>query len=324
MTTRAGRAIAAVTTAVALALTLVVAGCSSAASHAGTTTAPPTTLPRPVGVAPSVGCRASAQPPGTTRGTLTVGGHRRTYLITIPKATAPAPLVLLFHGFASSAEKFSDLTQLPQRAAARGMVTVAPDGTGHTWGAPDPAFVTALLHHVEQTTCVDLHRVFLTGFSAGAAFTISYGCEHPDEIAAIAPVAVDFVLGCTRPTSILVFHGTADPMVAYPAGGEGQSLPGVKVAGTPSDMAAWARLGRCHPTPTTRRRRHPGHVPHLDGLHRRHRGRALPHRRRRAHLAGSRPEQGHRAHHPAGQRHRPDPRLLRPPPARRLRGCFRW
>jgi polyhydroxybutyrate depolymerase len=252
MTTRAGRATAAVGMAVALALTLVVTGCSSAASHAGTTTAPPTTVPRPVGVRPSTGCHGTP-PPGTTRGTLTVGGQRRTYLITVPKATAPAPLVLLFHGFASSAEKFSDLTQLPQRAVARGMVTVAPDGTGHTWGAPDPAFITALLHHVEQSTCVDLHRVFLTGFSAGAAFTISYGCKHPDEIAAMAPVAVDFLLGCTRPTSILVFHGTADPLVAYPAGGEGQSLPGVKVAGTPADMAAWARLGRCHPTPTTRR-----------------------------------------------------------------------
>ena len=252
MTTRAGRASAAVAMAVTLALTAVVAGCSSAASHAGSSTAPPTTLAGPVGAAPSTGCHSSSPPPGTTHGTITVGGHRRTYLVTVPKTTAPAPLVLLFHGFASNAERFSDLTQLPQRAAARGMVTVTPDGTGHTWGAPDPPFVTALLHHVEQGTCIDLHRVFLTGFSAGAAFTISYGCQHPDEIAAIAPVAVDFVLGCTRPTSILVFHGTADPMVAYPAGGEGQSLPGVKVAGTPADMAAWARLARCHPTPTTR------------------------------------------------------------------------
>ena len=252
MTTRAGRASAAAAMAAALALTAAVAGCSSAASRAGTTTAPPTTLAAPVGVAPSTGCHSAALPPGTIRGTITVDGHRRSYLVTTPKATTPAPLVLLFHGFAGGGQQISDLTRLPQRAAARGMVTVAPDGTGHTWGAPDPAFVTALLHHVEQSSCIDLHRVFLTGFSAGAAFTISYGCRHPDEIAALAPVAVDFVLGCTRPTSILVFHGTADPMVAYPAGGEGRSLPGVKVTGTPADRAAWARLGRCLPTPATR------------------------------------------------------------------------
>ena len=250
---KGGRGVAAV----ALAAAVAFVGCSASSSYSkalSSTTTSPATVPVAPGTLRSPGCSTAPPRPGTTRLTLTVAGRHRTALVTVPAAPhgAAAPLVLLFHGYGSSGQRISDLTHLPQRAAAQGMVAVAPDGTRRTWGVTDPPFVDALLRHVEQTQCIDLHRVFLTGFSAGAAFSISYGCAHQDRIAALAPVAVDLLLGCSRPTSILVFHGTADPLVAYAAGGEGQSLPGAKLPGTLSDMRSWAHLGGCDPTPTTR------------------------------------------------------------------------
>ena len=68
---------------------------------------------------------------------------------------------------------------------------------------------------------------------------------HQHQIAAIATVAVEFQLGCTRPMSILAFHGTDDPLVPYDNGAVGLSLPGVKVRGTLLNMGDWARLDHC-------------------------------------------------------------------------------
>lgn len=68
-------------------------------------------------------------------------------------------------------------------------------------------------------------------------------------MSAIATVAVEFQLGCTRPISILAFHGTKDPLVPYQNGAIGLSLPGVKVRGTELNMGDWARLDHCRTVP---------------------------------------------------------------------------
>ena len=186
---------------------------------------------------------------------MTTATGDRSYRITRPAASAPAPLVLLIHGFAGSGEDFSEHTKLPERGAAQGYVVVAPDGTGalKTWqfsgAGTDAAFVEGLIAEVGQSTCIDLDRITATGMSAGAAFTIAYSCAHQDQIHAIATVAVDFQLGCTKPMSILAFHGTVDPLVPYEDGAIGKSLPGVKVRGTDLNMGDWARLGSCAPAP---------------------------------------------------------------------------
>jgi polyhydroxybutyrate depolymerase len=120
---------------------------------------------------------------------------------------------------------------------------VRPNGnSGH---GTDAAFVQALIGQLETAYCVNLHAVYATGFSAGAAFTIVYACAHPGQIAAIATVSVDFQLGCTGPLPILAFHGTKDPLVPYQNGAIGLSLPGVKVRGTELNMGDWAHLDRC-------------------------------------------------------------------------------
>ena len=128
---------------------------------------------------------------------------------------------------------------------------VVPDGAGTppTWAVPgdgsDEAFLEALVDHVGATTCVDLDRVVLTGFSAGAAMAIRHACSHEDQVAAIATVAVEFALGCTRPTTILAIHGTADEAVPYQDGAIGLSLPGVPVRGTEQNIGDWAELAGC-------------------------------------------------------------------------------
>ena len=64
--------------------------------------------------------------------------------------------------------------------------------------------------------------MYATGISDGAIFSTKLACALPGRLAAIAPVAgVNGAKVCgagTPRTSVLVFHGTADPIVPYEGG----------------------------------------------------------------------------------------------------------
>jgi polyhydroxybutyrate depolymerase len=245
----------------------------------GTTRRAPRTAMASAGCRPPSASGSTEPASGSTGGTVTgrgqlvVGAATRTYQLVVPSPpaahTRPAPLIILFHGFNGSGAQIADYTRLPAQAAAAGYVVASPNGTAKTWQldahGTDAGFVTALIVHLEASRCIDRRRVYLAGFSAGAAFAILYGCQHQREIAALATVAVDFQLGCTRPMPIVAFHGTLDPLVPFVNGGLGASLPGVAVRGTELNMGDWARLDRCGPAPVSvalgsqvTRRRWPG------------------------------------------------------------------
>ena len=244
-------------------------GTSAGPEDATTATAAPTPSVAE-GARPSAGCREVGATAATTapstegtalvaegpaHETIDVDGTSRRYDITFPTApsaiTSPAPLVLAFHGFSHNAAIFEELTNMAERGTAAGNVVVLPDGVGtpQTWEysgtGKDGVFVEALIDHVAATNCIDLARVFLSGFSAGSAFTVGYACSHQDQVAAIATVAAEFVLGCAEPMSIVAFHGTNDPLVPYEDGAIGRSLPGVKVRGTELNIVDWANLATC-------------------------------------------------------------------------------
>jgi polyhydroxybutyrate depolymerase len=195
---------------------------------------------------------------------LDAGAQSGSYDLSVPQSYRdhrPTPIILLFYGFGSDPAQFAALTRLPSWGATVGYLVVVP----HTQGAEsewdlsahgaDAKFVDKEVASVEATYCVDRSAVFAAGFSAGAAFAIVYSCARESSIAALATVAVEFQLGCTRPMSILAFHGTEDPLVPYQNGAIGLSLPGVKVRGTERNMGDWARLDHCRSDP---RRSRPG------------------------------------------------------------------
>ena len=214
-------------------------------------------------IEPSAGCGRptprDAVPAGAEQDrTLNVGDVTGSYQLSVPgtyRARRPDPLILLFYGSGSDPSQFSTLTGLPSRGSAAGFLVAVP----HTQGAAsewqfnahesDAVFVDGLVSSLENSYCIDERAVFVTGFSAGAAFTIIYSCARESRVAAIATVAVEFQLGCTRPMSILAFHGTDDPLIPYQNGAIGLSFPGVKVRGTQRNMGDWARLDRCRAVP---------------------------------------------------------------------------
>ena len=235
---------------------LMLAGCTGPpSSDSSTKTSVGATGSGSSGCGPRMG--TGAVTPGTTQNrTLSIGAVTGSYRLTVPhsyRPGSPMPLVLLFYGFGSDPLQFLALTHLPSKASSDGYLVAVPQAQGSEWQfsgqGTDAAFVNRLLQEIDGSYCIDQHRVFAAGFSAGAAFTLFYTCTHQAQIAAIVTVAVEFQLGCTRPVSILAFHGTEDPLVPYQDGAVGLSLPGVKVRGTELNMADWAGLDHCRSTP---------------------------------------------------------------------------
>jgi polyhydroxybutyrate depolymerase len=244
---------------VVLAVAAMAGGCSAGRS---VSTAATTALR----LDPSSGCDHPAPPgvvpPGRERSeSVGAGSGRRSYELSVPRAYRsgrPAPLILLLYGFDSDPAQFSALTQLPSRGSTDGFLVAVPHTPGDEseWQfsghGSDADFVDGLVGSLERRYCVDRRTIFAAGFSAGAAFSIAYACAHENQIAAIVTVAVEFQLGCTRPMSILAFHGTDDPLVPYQNGAIGLSLPGIKVRGTQLNMGDWARLDHCRTTSSRR------------------------------------------------------------------------
>ena len=122
----------------------------------------------------------------------------------------------------------------------------------HQADAPDPSgqldrdFFRELLPRLQQLLSVDPDRIYATGMSNGGTMTYRLGCDMSDVFAAVAPVSGGHVAHplCQpeRPISILVIHGTEDPIIPYE--GNGTDSPPVRLW-----LEAWAGHNNCDLTP---------------------------------------------------------------------------
>jgi len=212
----------------------------------------------------SAGCGVTEFDPGTLLAVpVQVGDTERTFNIVIPNAhdgETPISVVLAFHGWSLNAAVMAQMSGLSATAAVHGFVVAYPQGVGHSWNAgsccgtafeqqmDDVAFVRALVDNIGENLCVDLDRVYATGFSNGGMLSHRLACEASDVIAAIAPVAGVIMLedaDCTppRPMPILHFHGTGDTSVGYYGNG---MVEHVSVA---ESVASWVERNGCDPDP---------------------------------------------------------------------------
>lgn len=230
--------------AAAAALALLVAACTDDDTASTTSDPAETTTTTAAGTDArgSAGCRDDARPPEVGPQEVAIDGTTRRYVLSLPPSSdEPAPLIVLLHGLGMDADSINDASDLPDLAAAQGTIVVTPEALGSPalWQSapdgPDAALLDQILADVQAAVCVDLDRVAVAGFSAGAAFAAQFACGRQDEIAALAVVAVEFPGGCTQPMPIVAFHGTADPVVP--------------ITGTEPNMAEWAAIGACDPEP---------------------------------------------------------------------------
>jgi polyhydroxybutyrate depolymerase len=197
----------------------------------------------------------------TINETMIHDGITRSYTIYVPVSYTPgtpAPMVLNFHGYTSSA--FEQLYYGDFRAIAdtAGFLLVVPNGTldatGTTywnsgWGGTvdDIGFTSALIDEIAATYSVNLNRVYSTGMSNGGFMSYTLACSLSDRIAAIASVTGSMNVGqdqtcnATHPTPVMEIHGTADLTVPY----DGQTF----MEAIPNVLSYWVNFNNCNATP---------------------------------------------------------------------------
>ncbi len=235
---------------------------------------------------PSTGCGSSAVSAGTTIESFGAAGRFGSYIRDVPATGAgtPMPVVFDIHGYLQPALMQRQWSGLGEYGLRHGFVTITPEvysAAVPRWdfglGSPDITYLSELLTHLEQTLCIDRRRIYMTGLSMGAFTTSSVACQLADRFAAIATVAgIQNFPWCSpsRPIPVTVFHGTADPILAYTGGlnPAGELLPATdgtprtlgrqrdltpyadnvpKPESIPAHTAAWAGHNGCRPDPTT-------------------------------------------------------------------------
>jgi polyhydroxybutyrate depolymerase len=264
----------------AASLLLGAAACSRSSSdgeRATSTTVPEATTttldpadPASVPVDPSAGCGTEPdvaridpdEAPGDVEQPFTSGGVERVYRLGVPATYDPAeaaPLIVNLHGSGSNAVQASAYSDLPRRAADRGMVTVAPEAIGGQWElageGSDGDFLAALVDDLEGRYCIDRNRVHLAGMSLGAWKAAATACSFDGRFASLGLVTVEVFPGDCDPISVVAFHGRADFTVPYGEGGtvDPSGSPNEGVTGTLANIASWAENAGCDAEPAVER-----------------------------------------------------------------------
>jgi polyhydroxybutyrate depolymerase len=187
--------------------------------------------------------------------TIRVGNVSRSYQLFQPSkpSAAPMPLVLVFHGGGGNAEAMSKKTDFNQYAERDGVFVAYLQGDKKHWNdgrelsdsrADDIGFVKALIAKLEKEKHIDSQRIFAVGHSNGAIFTQSLALAIASQLHAIAavsgPVSASEVISFkpAKPLSVMLIHGTQDPVVPYEGG------PVAKTRGEVASVKATVSLWR--------------------------------------------------------------------------------
>ena len=168
--------------------------------------------------------------------TLTLGGIERSYLSYRPVSlSANIPVIIQFHGGSgSSNEAYYREGNLNGVADSEGILMIYPQAeinTGSVWNtlhsdegnkvsADDFGFVEAIIDLLSEDNRIDTSRIYVAGYSNGAAMAYQIACHLNDRIAGFVVHSGNFPLeevinneypcDITGETPGLIFNGTAD------------------------------------------------------------------------------------------------------------------
>lgn len=201
-------------------------------------------------------------------GAIVSSGEKRAYLLYVPEsyngATA-VPLVIAIHGFAEWPAHEALISHWNEVADEEGFIVVYPSGTRFPkrWRASgtstdgedaliDVRFISELIDHLQAQYNIDPARIYANGLSNGGGMSYLLACTMSERIAAAGSVAGAYLYpqdDCTpaRPVPLILFHGTADPVVPY-SGGPSHSFD-VPFPFIPAWVKGYAAVNQCGLTP---------------------------------------------------------------------------
>lgn len=187
----------------------------------------------------------------------------RPFRLHVPSTTADkAPLVVLLHGYTSSAAEQESYFQLMAESDRRGFLYARPEGTTdqrgeqfwnatpaccdlYNTGVDDSAYLERLIDTVAAKYPVDPARVYFVGHSNGGFMALRMACDHADRVTAVvslAGAATADPAACepARPVSVLQIHGTSDRTILYEGGPSTRPYPSAE-----ETVAMWRGLDGC-------------------------------------------------------------------------------
>lgn len=205
---------------------------------------------------------ASAVPGGDFPDALTFGGVQRTYLVHVPPGLEhPNGLVINLHGSGMTGGAQAAATNYNAVADAHGFVVAYPEGIDLSWadgrgasipdrqGVDDVGFLVAVAERLTRDFGIAPGRVFATGISAGGFMANRLACDRADVFAAVASVAATLgsSLPCnpSQPVSVLMIHGTADPVVPFNGGAMVGRGGASDIVAAPAMAQRWRDIDGC-------------------------------------------------------------------------------
>jgi len=165
---------------------------------------------------------------------LTNQGEREA--IVLPSRQGPAPTIIVLHGATSTAAWTAEHSGFAEAAAAHRFTAVFPQGIRKQWNdgrearaadIDDVGFLQRLVSALAGRGIADPAQVYLAGISNGGMMTFRMLCEASELFAGAAtvianmPARIGARCAPRKPVPVVMFNGTADPLVPYDGGGVG-------------------------------------------------------------------------------------------------------
>ncbi|MDB6138016.1 MAG: putative esterase lipoprotein, partial [Verrucomicrobiaceae bacterium] len=201
---------------------------------------------------------------GTSTQEITVNGLCRTYTLFVPETVSnnrPMPVVLVFHGSGGTGLSMDRMSGFRDVARREGFILVLPDAFEHNWNdgrdvagiasmaknVNDVAFVDAVIDEIGRSFKLNDRLLYAAGFSNGGIFVHRLAAESRHRFAAIAPVSGGIAeplasrFKPANPVSVLILHGSSDPMVPF-KGGEVDKHDNGRIISTEATAKRWIEI----------------------------------------------------------------------------------
>jgi polyhydroxybutyrate depolymerase len=156
----------------------------------------------------------------------------RSAIVLAPKQV-PAPTLIVLHGATISADLTARWSGFAEAAARHGFAAVFPEGIDRLWNdgrgdglstSDDVDFLRRLTGELVSRGVAEAARIYLAGISNGGMMTLRMLCEAPELYAGAATVIANMPAEAgtdcrlKKPMPVVMFNGTADPLVPYYGG----------------------------------------------------------------------------------------------------------
>jgi len=183
---------------------------------------------------------------GLETNSISVNQTTRTYLTYWPSVTSGlVPVIIDFHGGAGTAEVQYITSNFVDIADREGILVIYPQAdvrAGSVWntlhseegnkvaGVDDFGFIAAIIESFDSNPNIDTSRIYVSGYSNGAAMAYQIACHLNNDIAGFVvmsglfPLEVEYPCDITHETPGIIINGTSDyerPMTGI----EGYALP---------------------------------------------------------------------------------------------------